>query len=159
MINEDYCNKQLNDPSFPMMRFLFNISFCLVSISWTPVSHTMGNQSGETETTLKQRNIPKLVPSNKEVDKDTTTSEPKKVETEEERIARINQTKITVSDFLFKCLDHEMLKLFFLSMIAFFLVVGFITCIYLTVIFFFKQSLWQFYFPTEEQIKRMRGEL
>jgi len=120
---------------------------------------TMGNQSDETETTLKQRNIPKLVPTNKEADKDTTKSEAKKVETQEERIARINQTKITLSDFLFKCLDHEMLKLFFLSMIAFFLCVGFITCIYLTIIFFFKQSLWQFYFPTEEQIRRMKGEL
>jgi len=124
----------------------------------------MGNPGNEKdESNLKQRIIPRLVPTeckegDKTVDKDCATGEKKK-ETTEERIARINKVNLTIGDFVFKCLDHEMLKLFFLLMVLFFLAVGVITVIYLTVIYFFKQSLWQFYFPTEEHLRSLRKEL
>ena len=126
---------------------------------------------------------------NKEADKDTADTDPaidKKKETVEERIARINAVNLTLGDFFFKvgidyyylisnyyifcikiylkysifqCLDHQMLKLFFLCMLAFFFTVGVITSIYLTVIYFFKQSLWYFYFPTEAHLKGLHKEL
>jgi hypothetical protein len=119
----------------------------------------MGNHSNEDDCNLKHRNIPKLTATEgKPSDKDSST-EKKKPETQEERIARINAVNITLGDFVFKCLDHEMIKLFILCMLGFFFITGIVTCIYLTVIFFFKQSLWQFYFPTEAQIKVLRGEL
>jgi len=106
---------------------------------------------------LKHRIIPKLT-AQKENGTGNTEDETKK-ETTEERLARISNVKISFSDFFVKCIDHEMLKLFFGLLLAFLILVGLCTCMYLVFIFFFKPSMWNLYFPSEEFNKKMQGEL
>lgn len=111
--------------------------------------------SEERDCNMKHRNIPKLSP-----EKDSKSEKDGvKAETEEERIARISNVQITFSDFFVKCIDHDMLKLFFGALIFFFFFVGVITMIYLVIIYFFRQSMWNYYFPSEEFHKNAHGEL
>jgi len=130
----------------------------------------MGVSEDETDCNLKHRIIPKLTAdkADKKRSKEAATTKQesadqptkKKQETPEERLERISNTQITFSDFFLKCLDHEMLKLFFVTLFLFFCAVGVLTCIYLAFIYFFKYAIWQMYFPTEEMIQKMnRKEL
>lgn len=126
---------------------------------------TMGLSENEKECEVKQRIIPKLTADKaegrrekKECVKCQGAEAESRKETPEERIERINKVQITFSDFFVKCLDHDMIKLFLLSLFAFLLLVGFVTCIYLFFIFMFKERMWHFYFPTEEMRKNPHGE-
>lgn len=119
----------------------------------------MGHSDNEKDCDLKHRIIPKLTPDKSDKKKDSkSVDEVTKQETPEERIARINNVQISFSDFFVKCLDHEMLKLFFGSLFAFFMLVGFATVVYLIFIYFFQPRLWNIYFPSEEMHRHAHGE-
>jgi len=109
---------------------------------------------------VKQRMAPKLTQemAEKRSVKNGRSVE-KKQETPEERIERINNTKITVSDFFVKCIDHDMLKLFFTAMFMFFFTVGMLTICYLIFVFCFKEQMWNTYFPSERIHRNAHGEL
>jgi len=104
---------------------------------------------------VRQRNLPKLIQSDKNENgiqrKTTKDSVNGKKETSEERVIRISQTSVSVKEFWYECLDWEMLKLFFALLMLFFCVVGFVTLVYLIVIFNFKENLWYFYFPVSKR--------
>jgi len=113
--------------------------------------------SEDKDCNMKHRNLPKLTPDN--TDKETKAEKEPKEETTEERIARISKVEITFNDFFVKCIDHEMLKLFFSAFILFFFSVGIITCLYLIIIYFFQEKMWQFYFPKDGHHHSAHGEL
>lgn len=120
----------------------------------------MGGSENEGDCNLKHRIIPKLTADKTETKKpkekepeDNDTKKPK--ETAEERTERISKVEITFSDFFTKCLDHEMLRLFVVTMFCFLLCVGALTVFYLVFVYFFKYTLWLAYFPTEEMIQEI----
>ena len=120
------------------------------------------DQGEESSSEIKQRMIPKLTPERADRKSDKNgkqQSVDKKQETPEERIERINNTKITVSDFFVKCIDHDMLKLFFTAMFLFFFAVGMLACCYVFFIFCFQEKMWNAYFPSERVHKNAHGEL
>jgi len=117
----------------------------------------MGSSDSEKDCNLKHRTIPKLTPE--KADKDGNKDDKEKEETPEERIKRISEVKITFGDFFAKCVDHDMLKMFFGSLIAFFFFVGMITCLYLIICYFFREQMWHFYFPKSEHHHEAHGEL
>jgi len=115
----------------------------------------MGNQSNQSEdkkdeSSVKQRNLPKLTPAEK---KETQEEIVAKKETEEERLARISSVKLTFNDFFRDCVDHEYVKLFFFLCILFCFMVGVVTILYLLFLYFFRTRAFYYYFPTEEQIR------
>lgn len=111
------------------------------------------------ESTVKYRNLPKLTPEKPEKEGKQDVTEPPKQETPEERMERISNVQISFSDFFIKCVDHQMLKLFFLSLIFFFFAVGMVTCLYLVFIYFFHAKMWYFYFPDGHSHSSAHGEL
>jgi len=74
-----------------------------------------------------------------------------KIETSEERVERINNTRVSFMEFWFQCLDWEMLRLAFGLLLLFFTLVGIICFIYLCFVFSFNEKLWYFYFPVSKR--------
>lgn len=121
------------------------------------------------KTELKQRNKVKIntddavkgrerVSKHSEKNSDSEEEEPKQ-ETEEERVARIGQVSVSFTDFVFKCIDYDMLKLFLGSMIGFFCLVLIVTIIYLIFCFFFFERQWELYFPSHKVRMHATSEL
>jgi len=106
---------------------------------------------------MKHRIIPKLTPEAEGSDKKDDDESSK--ETVEQRIQRIGATKITFADFFLKCLDHDMLKLFFGLLFIFGVVCVALNLIYLVVVYLFQEKLWQFYFPSQCKHPDAHGEL
>ena len=116
----------------------------------------MGSDSDACCDAMKQRIIPRITKS------DTNGTERKssaikrkgfkedsneKKESVEERIVRIDQTKVTFMEFWYECLDWEMLRLFFGLLLLFFTMVGIASLLYLMFVFNYREKLWYFYFP------------
>jgi len=78
-------------------------------------------------------------------------------ETEEERVRRIKDTKVTFHQFL-QCIDFQMLRFF--ASILLFIVAGVfvVTVFYLSIIYTFKFAMWDFYFP-KQPYDQMKTEL
>ena len=128
----------------------------------------MGTVESE-KTELKQRKKVQLntddavknrerVSKHSEKNSDSEEEEPKK-ETEEERVARIGQVSVSFTDFVFKCIDYDMLKMFVGSMIGFFCLVLIVTIIYLIFCFFFYERQWELYFPSDKVRMHATSEL
>ena len=78
----------------------------------------------------------------------------------QERLQKINGVKLGFKE-LYQVLDKSYLRLFFGSVLVYFLV-GLIICgIYLSCIYIFNESLWYTYFPTTDQyyVKDAKDEL
>ena len=110
----------------------------------------MGNSENGKDCELKHRIIPKLTAGKEESKQKACkcTEEDTKVETPEERAKRIENTKISISDFFIRCIDFDEIKLFIGLLFAIIFAVGGLTIIYLIFVFVFKPSMWQLYFPS-----------
>ena len=104
-----------------------------------------------TDDAVKARSV-----KNSEKNSDSEEEQPIK-ETEEQRVKRISQVPVSFADFVFKCIDYDMLKLFIGSMVGFFCLVIIVTLIYLLFCFFFFERQWELYFGSAKV--RMTSEL
>eukprot|EP00092_Neocalanus_flemingeri_P048845 GFUD01055906.1.p1 GENE.GFUD01055906.1~~GFUD01055906.1.p1 ORF type:complete len:115 (+),score=23.97 GFUD01055906.1:3-347(+) len=107
---------------------------------------------------MKKRIIPKITqteyidhdPENKSADLKMKTNREEtnqKYENDEELFEKISETKVSLKDFWFQCLDWEMLGLFFGCLVLFLCAVGLASLLYLLFVYDFKESLWYKYFP------------
>ena len=82
-----------------------------------------------------------------------------KIETAAERVERISQTRVPLSEFWFHCLDWEMLRLFATLLILFFITVAIASLLYLFLIYCFNAKLWQYYYNFYSFSDNRGGEL
>ena len=78
----------------------------------------------------------------------------------QERLQKINGVKLGFKE-LYQVLDKSYLRLFFGSVLVYFLVGLMICGIYLSCIYIFNESLWYTYFPTTDEyyVKDTKDEL
>jgi len=72
-------------------------------------------------------------------------------ETKEERVIRIDKTRVTVMEFWNECLDWEMLRMFLGLFLLFLCMVGLASLLYLMFLFNFREKVWHQYFPISKR--------